>query len=109
MQRITVKNLETLRDTLNRTAGLPLVPYQLNDDGTLKRDADRRTLPNEGTYVLDWAYGGVQLNRIDGGGESHVINGFGTKRELYEKMHAYLDGFIKGRDQDVGLANPYSY
>ena len=49
---------------------------------------------NVGHYHLDWAYGGVQLQRLTSTGGScyTVINGYGTKHQLYDSMLTYISG-----------------
>ena len=86
MQRITDKDLENLVDRINRTLGTPMTYATANDDG-------KRTI-NIGNYHLDSAYGGVQLVQTVtiGGGVRVIIHGYGTKRELFNKMHAFLEG-----------------
>tara|TARA_R100000808_G_scaffold5801_2_gene17482 strand:- start:4551 stop:4832 length:282 start_codon:yes stop_codon:yes gene_type:complete len=53
---------------------------------------------NVGTYVLDWAYGGVRLGKItsSGGGQIDVTRR-GTKREVYYYMQAFIAGYIAAR------------
>jgi len=81
MNRITMQDLENLCDRINRAAGTPLTPYI-----ELK--------PQAGNYHLDGAYGGRSLAQIcsDGHGDESIIPGFVSKRELYEKMGAFLSG-----------------
>lgn len=53
-----------------------------------------------GHYCLDWAYSGVNLQRVcnESGGVSQPLgSGFCTKRELYEKMHAFIRGIEEGK------------
>ena len=50
---------------------------------------------NIGHYHLSWAYGGVRLHRLTTHGGAIITvcdGGYGTKRELYEKMQAYISG-----------------
>lgn len=79
--RITKKDLECVVDRINRMKNLPLTPYTRTKDGKFHANA--------GVYNL-------QLNRmstIEGcTGEEVVISGFGTKRELYDKMQAFING-----------------
>ena len=83
--RITKGHLERLADILNKEMGTPSAPYVKGDDD--------RYHAQIGNYHLGYAYGGVELIQMDNesGGVSTVINR-GTKRELYEKMRAMLDG-----------------
>jgi hypothetical protein len=85
MDRITKTKLQHVLDAINHAAGRKLEPWT--------QDASGRYRANVGTYVLDWAYGGVRLSQItsEGGGERD-ITGRGTKRETYYRMHAFLDG-----------------
>lgn len=49
----------------------------------------------DGTYTLDWAYGGVRLTKFTApdrhSGERDISDRF-TKRELYEFMRAFIKG-----------------
>jgi hypothetical protein len=64
--RITVKDLELVVADLNQTLGL-------------KAGA-------EGSFCLQGAYGGWQLQRYRGSGMETIIGGYRPKRELYEKI-----------------------
>ena len=45
-------------------------------------------------FHLDYAYGGVKLvfSKKDSSAESSITKGYGTKKELYEKMTGMLTG-----------------
>lgn len=85
MNTITKKDLENVVDRINRATNSPMTPYT---------QTDGKYTANIGNYHLDWAYGGVCLVRTDseGGGIQSILPGFVSKRELYEKMHAFLRG-----------------
>ena len=82
--RITIKQLEALCDWINKVKEAPIKPYE-RVEGQFKA--------NIGNYHLYQAYGAVALHRMtnEGGGVSEVI-GLSTKRELFDKMHAYIKG-----------------
>ena len=49
----------------------------------------------DGTYTLDWAFGGVRLTKFtapDRHSGERDISDRGTKRELYEFMRAFIKG-----------------
>ena len=76
--RITQKDLESKVARLNRIAGFDNPPYS-----------------TIGAYCLDYAYGGVKLEKWCNrhGGVHDIFNqGFMTKRELYNLMSAYENG-----------------
>ena len=76
--RITQRDLENKVRRLNRTAGFDNPPYS-----------------TIGSYCLDYAYGGVKLEKYctEGGGVHDIFNqGFMTKRKLYNLMSAYENG-----------------
>ena len=76
--RITQKDLEAKVARLNRIAGFESPKYS-----------------TVGAYVLDYAYGGVKLEKWcnDHGAVHDIFNqGFMTKRELYNLMSAYENG-----------------
>ncbi len=83
--RINQSDLYAVLNRINHTAGQNPEPWTKQEDGKLRA--------NVGTYVLDWAYGGVRLSQLtsEGGGERD-ITGRGTKRETYHRMHAFLRG-----------------
>lgn len=89
--RITLAKLEGLCDSINRLLGLPLAPYTKHDDG--------RFTPNAGVYHLSGQYGGWSLETMadDGSTGTHVIFPTSTKRELYDRMRAYIDGIQAAR------------
>jgi hypothetical protein len=88
MKRITEKDLQAAIDRLNRLTGMPSTPYAKVGD---------RFEPQAGCYLLECAYGGYQLGRMSltpgcSGQSTPIGGGFCTKRELYEKLHAYIAG-----------------
>ena len=94
MQRITDANLQAVVDRINSETNSPMTSYTRTPcDGpngkTFTTDA------NIGNYHLSWAYGGVSLHRMvnPGGGVTDIFrSGHMPKRELYERMHAFLCG-----------------
>lgn len=86
MYRITQKDLEILTKRINESTDSPLEPYTKKDNSIKV---------NVGNYHLDYAYGGVKLVRMvnEGGGITNIsTTGYGTKRELYNWMQAFLAG-----------------
>lgn len=87
MQRITIKDLETVCEQINKTLSMPLEPYTRDKSGKLRA--------NIGNFHLSGAYGGWGLHRMNnqGGGISDVLgSGYISKKELYYQMKAYLRG-----------------
>ena len=87
MDRITKDDLERLAKRINKATGSPLEPWSKDEHGKLKA--------NVGNYYLSGAYGGVKLERVcseSGGCDDISTDGFGTKRQLYTWMHAFLAG-----------------
>ena len=87
MDRITQKDLEYLADRVNQITESPAEYSTRDDKGT-------RTT-NIGNYHLNYAYGGVKLVRTctAGGGINDISSGgYGTKRELYNWIHAFMSG-----------------
>ena len=87
MNRIRQINLDYLVDRINEVTKSPMSSYTTKDGSILKA--------NIGNYHLDYAYGGVRLVRMvnkQGGIEEISGTGFGTKRELYAWMQAFLAG-----------------
>lgn len=82
MDRITNKNLDGLCDVINRVTHSPEAPYI-------------HGVAQIGNYHISHAYGGVCLHRMSNasGGVSHVLScGHTTKRDLWNRMHAFLKG-----------------
>jgi hypothetical protein len=81
--RITQKDLEAVVERINTITGSPKDTW-IKDKGS-----------QIGNYHLYYAYGGVNLHRISNisGGVSTPVGSFTcTKRELYDKMQAYIYG-----------------
>ena len=79
--RITQKDLEAKVARLNRMAGFDNPKYS-----------------TIGAYCLDYAYGGVRLDRyVNEHGGVHDIfrNGYMPKRELYNLMSAFETGIFE--------------
>ena len=88
MHRITEQNLLGLVGIINKMTGSPPEPWTT--------DADGKHHANVGNYHQEGAYGGKRLGRMctDGGGVTDVFEcGFTTKRDLYERMRAFMLGF----------------
>ena len=86
MERITQKDLDILVQRINEATGNPVSSYRRVND---------KLVGNPCNYHLDYAYGGVKLVQMcsDGHGCSNIsTDGFGTKRQLYSWMRAYLSG-----------------
>jgi hypothetical protein len=91
--RISIKDLQAVCDRINRATGSPMKPYE--------RDAADRLIAQIGNYHLDQAYGGVSLVRMvnEGGGISNVLGwGHLTKRDLYERIHAFIRGLEASKE-----------
>lgn len=94
MERITQKNLEHLVDRINEVTGSPL-DYCVRCSGLNGTQINQPFKASVGHYHLDYAYGGVKLVRMvnEGGGISVIsTDGYGTKRELYNWLQAFLAG-----------------
>lgn len=85
MNRITLKDLEAVRDRINRITNSPMT-YHDKNAATFKS--------NIGHYTLDNAYGGWSLQRVSNehGGVETIIHGYRPKAELYELMQAFIKG-----------------
>lgn len=96
MERITIKHLRGLCETLNRMTDHALEPYT--------RDADGKLRANVGNYHIHSAYGGHTLHQManeSGGVRTPLSCGHVPARELYNLMHAYLNGIER---QERGIA-----
>ena len=90
--RITIRHLDNLCDQLNKLTDSPMASYERNGDGQLKAQI--------GNHHISQQYGGVCLHRMfnDGGGVTCPLDNYhGPKRELFEKMRAYVSGIEQGR------------
>ena len=98
MNRITRANLDAMCAEINRTAGTPTEPWTRHGDG--------RLTANIGCYHLSGAYGGWSLEQMasEGGGVHAIFSGYLPKRELYERMRAYLAG-MRAREATGGIDN----
>lgn len=88
MNRITDKYLEAVVARINAAMGTPCEPYTQNADGHGFR-------ANIGCYHLSHAYGGVSLHQMSNasGGVRDVFGcGHVPKRDLGNRMHAFLAG-----------------
>jgi hypothetical protein len=86
-QRITQKDLERIVLRINRALNRPETPYGKDENGRFKA--------NLGNFHISGAYGGVALEEVqtDGGGVRRVsTDGYGTKRQMYTWMTAFLSG-----------------
>jgi len=87
MDRISEKQLHSVINTLNEVTGSP-AEYR-GENGT-----------NIGHFCLDVAYGGYSLNRLSntqGGVTTRYCYGRHTKRELYDLIHAMIQGVLLGK------------
>lgn len=89
--RITVKNLESVINYLNKITGNKPEPYT--------RDENNKFIVNPGVYHLTGAYGGHKLEQMDsiGSGSHDALNtGFTSKKSLYYAIHNYINGIEAG-------------
>lgn len=90
MQRITDSMLAAALARLNAATGSPEAGWSSLPTGD---SGANRWRSNPGHWHLNSAYGGVQLARMHntaGGIES--FGGYGTKREVFTRIHSMLDG-----------------
>jgi hypothetical protein len=93
MQRITEKQLESLVQWVNELTNSPPTSYTRTEDGKLTA--------NIGNYHLYFAYGGVNLHRMTntgGGVNTPLGEGTRTKRELFNQLHAFINGLRAKND-----------
>ena len=86
--RITLKDLESIIDRLNKVTDNPLKPYVLDE-------TSGKYLSQAGNYHLAGAYGGYELQQMvnEGGGTTSPLNtGYTTKKALYYAIDNYLRG-----------------
>ncbi|RKZ05007.1 hypothetical protein DRQ25_16755 [Candidatus Fermentibacteria bacterium] len=90
MERITQKDLEALTERINILTDNPKDTFDKTES---------KTRFNIGNYHLSYAYGGVALHQTTNihGGVSDIFNYHMPKRDLYNRMHAYLMGLYDGK------------
>ena len=91
MERITNNMLERKVDYLNKITGNNPVSYTRSDSGFKA---------NIGNYHISGAYGGVALEQMtnESGGIHSVFSiGHVPKRELFDRICAYVDGIDAGK------------
>jgi hypothetical protein len=88
MKTVTVGQLEAIVRNINRLTGSPAEQYTKQADGSFK--------PNANCYHLSGAYGGYALHRMSATpgctGVSDIFGGHMPKRELAERMWAFIKG-----------------
>jgi hypothetical protein len=90
-KRITKSDLDAVVKRINRITGSPMDMYNRTEDENGKGIYKA----NIGNYHLSGAYGGHSLHRMetDGGGVQDVLGcGHLAKRDLYDRMHAFIRG-----------------
>lgn len=94
---ITEQTLEDLTERINIAAGESPQAWTKKEDGRYRATV--------GTYVLDYAYGGVALDRMDNesGGVRNVI-GRGTTLETYRALESFLSKVISSRTPSGSLS-----
>lgn len=101
MKRITNNQLELRVQYLNEITNSPA--EYMSEVPALEycESGDKKRVINIGHYHIDGAYGGVKLVRTcntSGGIDEISRNGFGTKRELYNFLNAYISGIELGKE-----------
>jgi len=90
--QITQRDIEAVCTRINHAVnGEALEPWE-------RTNGKLRQVPN--VYTISYAYGGASLHRncdVNGDGESHGVSdvfgcGHVPKRELYDRMQAFLRG-----------------
>ena len=86
MRTIRESDLDAVLRRINDSLDHPQDPWSPQEDGS-------KPQASVGTYVLDWAYGGVRLWQIaHTSGAQRDFTARSTKREAYNLMHAFLSG-----------------
>jgi hypothetical protein len=89
MNRITRKELDYFVNELNLLTNNPLKPYE---------QIDGKLIGQIGNYHLYGAYGSTALHQtMNNGGGIKEIFGLSTKRELYNKIRALIQGIELGK------------
>lgn len=93
MQRVTIAELQSIIDRINRVTGSPMLPYSMGDDGHHRA--------NPGNYHLSRAYGGFCLHRMSttgGGVRTPLMSYHVPARELRDQMLAYVYSLEAARE-----------
>lgn len=96
MERITEKHLAGLVSRLNKLTNSPQEYCTVAADGS-------RTI-NIGHYHISYAYGGVELVRTmnaSGGVNTPIGSGHVPKRELYDRIYAFIRGIESTTEEEV--------
>lgn len=99
MERISERMLQTRVDWLNDLTDQPKTSYTRDEGGKLRA--------NIGNYHLSHAYGGVNLCQMvneDGGVTTIFSCGHIPKRQLFDRLCAYMDGIEAGLKMKEGKA-----
>ena len=91
MDGVSRKELDAIVGRINRILGMPDTPYVMNIvTGKYENQG--------GNYHLDEMYGGWSLCRMAWGGSgTTTIIGRGTKREIRDRMYAFIEGINAAR------------
>lgn len=91
MDRISKQDLDNVVSRINSIMKQPQQPYVKTGD---------KFVAQIGNYHLSGAYGGYALHEMvnEGGGIRDIFGGHMPKRELYERMHAFIRGLNAARE-----------
>ena len=95
MNRIKMEELEAVVSLINTICNTPQTPWSRVDD---------RNIANIGNYHLDGAYGGYALHKMvnqGGGGITDIFHGHYSKRELYDRMQAFISGLLEAEKKQI--------
>lgn len=85
-EQITLLKLDRATDLLNKELGQELKPYKE------ERAPNGDLIPNPGTYYVVNCNGGYRLERMSKGGGSSNASSRGSKRAVFDHIHAMLQG-----------------
>lgn len=94
MDKITIKQLEWLRDVIARELGRPNGPSYTQREGRNVATVGK-LIVERGSATYGNAWGLCELVN-EQGGESSILRA-GSARALFEQMHAYLRGIQDGK------------
>jgi len=90
--RITLKQLQAQIEQLNSITNSPKSPWTQGTDGRLSA--------NVGNHHLSRGFGGCCVHRManeNGGVTTPLVHGHVPKRELFNKLEAYISGIEAGK------------